>query len=273
MRTHVDWLTFTMKPRYGTRGDYEEALQNAFIDKFGVELTKQVFGGAWMVRERSRAPYADAWTMPEAGITLFAGLTIPHCCIEISGEGCERLIRDNLMQAVLDIVAENCTRIDIACDIATDVTPIAFTENTAHERMRASGYQRSETGETCYVGSMKSDRYARVYRYFEPHPRSKLLRVEHVFRKEYARSVARASAQDIDAVANSAGKAFGWKHQVWDTGKSGDIDISVNSKGRTQNNTLSWIVKSCAPAVRRLITDGTIVNPDEFFTRYFLPED
>lgn len=281
MRTHIDWLTFTLSPVWVStiaEGQFENAYINALMDgilyAIPEETAVKAFGGGWKKNERSRAPYTDAWTISQGGVTLFASPSLHHFCIEISGSGCERLISENVLQSLLIAVAERVTRIDIACDIETDVKPTEFAENRSHERMRASGYQVSETGETYYVGSQKSDRYARVYRYNKPHPRSHLLRVEHVFRRDCAKVVAKQCADfSVEAVAVSAGRAMGWSHEAWKPSISDNIDISVVSGGRETGKTVFWLVNSVAPAFKRLCQTGGITDPEAFLTRYFLPED
>jgi len=185
--------------------DYANAISNGFADMFGLGTRSKVFGGDWEKQERSRAPYTDAWVQSEGGITLFASPNLTHACIEISGAGCERLLSHGQFQKILDCSKERITRIDIATDIETSTLPSEFVAIVAHDRMRASGYQKSETGETCYVGSKKSDRYARVYRYYKPHPRANLLRIEHVFRRDYAKVVAAAILEtSVEAAAAAA---------------------------------------------------------------------
>jgi len=276
MRHHIDWLTFTMTMAYTVEDnyDYAGAVGNAFIQTFGRDVVSAVFGGEWAKKERSRAPYTDAWQNAEGGISLFASPNLTHCCVEISGQGCETIIELGKMEAVLERIADRVTRIDIATDIETAVAPTEFVALTAHERMRASGYQKSETGETCYVGSQKSDRYARVYRYSEPHPRSNLLRIEHVFRRDYAKVVAKtAMGGDIAAVAMAAGQAFGWTHPEWNLDAETEVDISVVKAERGAGKTVFWLVHSVAPAFQRLIADGTIRDPERFIREYFLPAD
>jgi len=272
MRTHIDWLTFTLTLRYEGEGieAYALALRNGIVDTFGHILADCVFGGDWQAKERSRAPYQHAYTLGEMGVSIFASPALTHFCVEITGQGCERLIEMGVMNEVLTAVAERCTRIDIACDIETDVRPTEFVSKLAHDRMRSSGYQVSNTGETCYVGSQKSDRYARVYRYNPPHPRSRLLRVEHVFRRENAKSVAGQCCNvDLDHVAKAAGEAFGWSHQDWITSNDAGADISpVRERGRS-GQTIYWLVNSCAPAFKKLCQAGAISDPELFLQTYF----
>ncbi len=273
MRTHIDWLTFTIPMIYFGEDDnaYASAISQGFEDMFGLEIRANVFGGEWKKQERSRAPYVDAWIQDKGGITLFASPNLTHACIEISGSGCESLIQTNELALVINACKERVTRIDIACDIETSIRPVEFVEKVSHERMRTSGQVISDTGETCYVGSQKSERYARVYRYNQPHPRAHLLRVEHVFRKDYAQRVAQACSEcESTAVAKSAGMAFGWSHSVWATDEIDGPDISVTRERGSSGNTVFWLVNSVAPAFKRLCENGAIANPEKFIQEYFL---
>jgi len=281
MRTHIDWLTFTMSPRWVQTEDiasmgeaYSYAMERAFYETFGEDLVKKAFGGSWEKQQHSRAPYTDCWQLGEDGITVFASPVLTHMCVEISGYGCGTLIERGLLGSIVSLVKERVTRIDIASDIETDVRPSEFVSVLSHARMRASGYQISETGETQYVGSKKSDRYARIYRYNAPHPRSHLLRVEHVFRKGYAKIVAEQIAdQNIEAIARAAGKVFGWQHAVWTPDSDSDLDISIHGEDKRGNNTVYWLVNTCAPSFRKLVEKGIIENPMQFLERYFLGEE
>jgi len=273
MRSHIDWLTFTIPMVYygATNDDYAVAISSGLLDMCGDDLRTSVFGGAWEKQERSRAPYIDAWVLPMAGITLFGSPNLTHACIEISGSGCERLIERGLLNQVLECSQERVTRIDIACDIETEIRPTEFVEKVNHERMRTSGHVISDTGETCYVGSQKSERYARVYRYNKPHPRADLLRVEHVFRKDYAKKVAAAIVgKTLADVTRSAGLAFGWGHEIWQPDSDQCADISLISERRDSGKTVFWLVNRVAPAFKRLCADGTIKDPEAFINSYFM---
>lgn len=273
MRTHIDWISFTFPPLYseGTGDGYTQALADGLREMFGMKLWVDVFDNAWEKNNHGRAPYQDSWTCKETGITVFASPSLPHSTCEISGQGCEHLIQMGYMEPVLNACAGRVTRIDVATDIETSIRPSEFVETLAHERMRARGYQISETGETCYVGSKSSDRYARVYRYNPPHPRAHLLRIEHVFRRDYAKTVAMAiNHSDAQSVAASAGEAFGWAHRIWQPDVGELPDIAIVSGAREGGKTISWLVKSCAPAFKRLVANGTIRDASSFIEQYFL---
>jgi len=276
VRTHIDWLSFTIPMVYDTgEGDnYARAIHAGFLYLFTGDLVANVFGGAWAQGEKSRAPYVDVWVDRENGISLFGSPNLTHATVEISGSGCERLIASGEMEQVLSGCRERITRIDIACDIETETMPLDFVAQRDHERMRSSGMMNSDTGETCYIGSKQSERFARVYRYFPPHPRAHLLRVEMVFRREHARKTASAIVEDgILNTASAAGKAFGWSHPIWDLDSTAEVDLSITSPERNAGKTVSWLVRSVAPAIQRLIADGTIRDPELFFRTYFLPQD
>lgn len=253
---------------------YADGIRGAFETTFSASTIATAFGGVWIERERSRAPYTDAWELADAGITLFASQTLSHCCVEISGSGCERLIKLDAMREVLYAVCGQCSRIDIATDIVTDTLPSEFVAVVSHDRMRASGSQKSETGETCYVGSQKSDRFSRIYRYSPPHPRSHLLRVETVFRRENAKAVARACIDSgMGSIAREAGKAFGWAHPIWKPDMAQHADISIISPNRKGGQTIHWLISACAPAFKRLVKEGVIREPEAFIRQYFTNED
>lgn len=278
MRSHIDWLSFTMSPMYS--GDdaldssvdgYAMSLSRAILYTFGEDTANAVFAGEWSKQEKSRAPYTDAWKLGDNGISLYAHPELNHCTVEISGSGCERLIQTGLMQSVLLGCKARCTRLDLAIDIETFVTPREFVEQRSAKRSSSSGYQKSNTGETCYVGSQKSERYARVYRYAEPHPRAHLLRAEHVFRRDYAKVVSNAIyANGIEKIAPIVAKHFGWSHPVFDMEKTDDIDLTIPNAERNGGKTLFWMLHSVVPAFRRLVADGTISDPEKFINRYFL---
>jgi len=279
MRTHVDWITFTMRPVYksyyeeGTPSAdvYADGIKGAFETTFSREIVEKVFAGVWEKREQKRAPYVDSWGLKNAGISLFASPTLPHICVEIAGEGCERIIMLESMDALLGATCERITRVDIATDIETSLDPEDFVKEVSHKRMQAHGVFRTPTGITCYVGSQKSDRFARVYRYLPPHPRADLLRIEHVFRREYAKNVAKEIARtNVESVQVAGGMAFGWTHESWQISTSESAEISLVSMGREAGKTLIWLISSAAPAFKRLCADGGISDGEEFLRKYFL---
>jgi len=281
MRAHIDWITFTMSPMYKSAyadmsldAQFQNALVDAFIFTFGESLTSRAFGGAWIEAGKGRAPYTQGWKLSDGDITLFGSPELNHCCVEISGKGCEKLISLGLLDNVLLACKSRVTRIDLAVDMQTEITPTEFVAASLGKRTKSRGNQISQSGETCYIGSQKSERYARVYRYNPPHPRAHLLRAEHVFRRDVARQVANEiTSGGMDATIRECGNRWGWAADCWDITKGQSANLRVTTAGQANGRTLFWLVSSVAPAFKKLVRDGTIMDGKEFLERYFLLEE
>lgn len=263
----LDWLSLTLpvektehEPR--ARDEMLQAIYDSDED-FAFWLFQQPKSYA-----TPRRPYCVArqW----GHVTAFAGINIDHCLLEISGQGCSELRRKDLMDKVINLKNAKFTRIDVAIDIE-GVTPDEIVKMGYSERFRTHSRIESQTGVTHYVGSPKSERYARVYRYNKPHPRANLCRVELVHRKRYARILQQAIIeQGLIQAGVSALTSYDFKHERVPTDKSQALDTIAIIKG--DQKTVYWLIAQVAPAFRRLVVDGTIANPEEFFREHFLPE-
>jgi hypothetical protein len=177
------------------------------------------------------------------------------------------------LEPIVAATAHMLTRIDIAVDMETDVQPKEFAAARENKRTKTSAEMHSETGETVYVGSMHSERYARVYRYAPPHPRSHLLRVEHVYRRDYAKTVGALVAREtIRTVCASSAQLYGWCHPLADTWGKKVEDITVPRPERNGGKTMVWLIRQCAPAFKKLVDEGAIEDPVRFLEIYFLSE-
>jgi hypothetical protein len=273
MRSKIDWLSFTMtvRPSVNDAEAFYVSIEQAFQDAFGQANFETVFGGAWERLERGRAPYSHGWAKRDEGVTIYASPSLTHMLVEISGVGCTRIIEMGWMESVLHSIADRVTRIDIATDIPTTTLPQEFIAAGYSDRFGSVGVFSSPTGETVYIGSQKSERFARVYRYNPPHPRSDLLRVECVARRDHAKAIARAVlGVGEDGVAAALGEAYGWQHQDWQPSVTGDVDISVVQPERAAGKTVFWMVHSVAPSFKRLVRQGVITDPEGFIRAYFL---
>lgn len=136
--------------------------------------------------------------------------------VEHTGKGCDHLQERGLLLKLISDQRDNLTRLDIATDILCDVRPPDFVAERDASKTSASGYVKSETGETCYIGSRKSDRTCKVYRYDGKHPRAAFLRIEYTYKRENARIVAkRLETASVDEIALSSGQRYKWTHEVW----------------------------------------------------------
>lgn len=138
--------------------------------------------------------------------------------VEHTGAGCDHLHERGLLLPLVYEHCDNMTRIDIATDMLTDARPADFANRRRGMKTSAVGFQKSDTGETVYVGSRKSDRTCKVYRYDGNHPRKDWLRVEYTYKGKNAKIVGRllrATGGDVEQIAISSGTRYDWLHEAW----------------------------------------------------------
>lgn len=221
-----------------------------------------------------RAPYLVRWTCAEFGTTLLAHPSLGHILVELSGRGCQALREAKLFDAALAGACSRLTRVDLAVDMHCSTDPRAFVKQHDAIRFTASSVFTSRTGITCYVGSQKSDRFARVYRYKEPLPRSDTLRAEHVFRGIWARQVgALIVAKGIAAAAQYCGQVWSWTHADWDVAEF-DEEISISRELATKHpNKLLWLLTQVFPAMRKMEKEGIIEDLRSFCDEHLFVEE
>ena len=245
------------------------------------EVLRGVFQTSWFNTlfadmkwlDYGRSPYPMGMTDKEKGVTVWFGGKLTHFTVELSGRGVDFADKHIGINNLICVVRERVTRIDLAVDMLTDVTPEAFVDAGHSSRTKTKAVMTSQSGDTVYVGSTRSEHYARVYRYAHPHPRSPFLRVEHVFRREQARSVASVlcSGSLRDAVA-SCRDLYGWQHQLSLTWKGKTADLAVPRPERNGGKTLYWLISQVVPSFRRLVQEGIIDDPVRFCEMYFLSD-
>jgi len=275
MDAKIDWISFTL-PMYVNeqeQSSYELSIEVAVKAAFGEELANKVFQQKWVENPYGRKPYSRSWTLADCGISIFTSEKLPHMLIELSGQGCDYLRSVGCETEVLEAIRERLSRLDIAVDIITDTKPTDFVAAKSHRKETTKNTIQSQSGETVYVGSTKSERYCRVYRYSEPHPRSAAMRVEEVFRRKHARSIAVLVVDfGILATARAIGEDRGWTHPCWGISAGDRIDLNLPRPEREGKNTVRWLITQAAPAFRRLVAEGRITNPEEWLHQWFLDE-
>lgn len=216
-----------------------------------------------------RAPYLVRWTCAKYGTTLLAHPGLGHLLIEISGKGCEALREATVFDDALSGACSHLTRLDLAVDMDPGCDPRAFVKEHNPTRFSCDSTFTSRTGITCYVGSTKSDRFARVYRYKDPLPRSGTMRAEHVFRGDWARRIgALIVAKGLAAAAQYCGQVWGWSHAAWDIQETdGLIKVSRDLATRHPNQVL-WLLSQVFPAMRRMEKEGIIDDLRAFLDEY-----
>lgn len=263
----LDWLSLTLPVE---KTAHEQQARDNMLEALYSSDEEFVF---WLLQQEKRSanprrPYCIArqW----GHIIAFAGINIDHCLVEVSGQGCEKLRTAHLLEHVLSFKNARFTRIDVAIDIP-EVTPDEIVTDGYSERFRTHSRIASDTGVTHYIGSVKSERYARVYRYSEPHPRSNLCRVEMVHRKRYARIIhEEILSNGLITAGIKALSSYAFGNVSIPTDKTQVLDTVAIIKG--DQKTVYWLIAQVAPAFRRLVIDGTIAEPEKFFREYFMPK-
>jgi len=259
---NVDWLSFTFETgnmQAIKRESRPDVLMQRLEDELGGLITalgvhrEQWFWGG------GRAPYSTS-LYSEGGVTVFFSETTPHFLVEVSGRGCQHIRETSNMVEFCSRVAKRCTRIDIACDIETVTTPKVFADLRDKGKFKSYSLIQSETGETVYLGSKMSERYCRAYRYNEPHPRAKMLRVEFVLKGEFAKqAAAQVATLGAKAIAVALGDTFGFVHPDWKVAREGESAILKAKRVDKHNGaTMHWLQTQVIPALIRLEGEGTI---------------
>jgi len=274
MRVIVDWLSFTL-PVQGSDGDLEDFASNVLgtiYTHLGKEIFDNVFNREWQERAGGRAPYSYSHDVGATGIVIFTNPRRSELLVEVGGKGCEYLRSQLLLDDTLSHVQTTITRLDVAADVETQVLPHEFAPEANYPTTRSYSKLCSQSGETVYIGSQHSEKFIRVYRYKSPHPRSRFLRIEFVFRRKVARAVCgEILVQGEEAVAAWAGENAHFLHPIWNVKDDHEKFFVFDRPEREAGKTTYWLIQSVAPAFRRLVHEGVIKDPLNFLQTYFMP--
>lgn len=259
MSVHIDWMSIT--PHLATVGD-DWTLRDTYTRAATAledhcSTFKEAFGSAVQWEPcAGRRPYAHARRSSDASRTLYVHPELPYFTFEASGVACQRA--QEYMPALCAGFAGLFTRIDIAVDIETETRPEEFLEAVHAPLIKTRSVMKSSTGETCYLGSRHSEKFARVYRYFAPHPRAHLLRAEFQLKSSYANALARRIAEGValESIASGFGLQFGFKHPCWQV-ETEPTKLKVATHAQS-GNTIAWLTQTVAPLMRRLRDEGRL---------------
>jgi len=268
MNISIDWLSFTI-PAEEISELRSSLIEYKLQSALGTAGIASLFAG-WpdgtFQQENGRAPYAISFA--GMGARIYVGKPT-NILIELSGEGCknfhpqlEGLLRNDMIQF---------TRIDLACDMECNTQPDIFVSSSGANKTSSRGSFRSKTGHTEYVGSQKSEQYARIYRYAEPHPRAKYLRAEFVFRRKHAQQIVKDIIEHglVKVAVGVGSNKYKFTHPSWERNNANEYILNVSSKKKA-NRTVTWLISQCAPAFRRAVKEGAINDPYAFIREHFL---
>lgn len=265
-RFKIDWISISL-PYKMIISQFKKAEtpdQLPPLDEDGSYLYAYIMSFSDLTFCGGRAPFKYGYRSPSGGFMFFETDNKDYSLIEFSGKGCEILRKRRVLEIIMPAWSDNITRLDIAGDITEDVDPITFANERDSKRFKSYGIQKSESGTTVYVGSKTSDRYARVYRYNEPHARAGITRVEMVLRDQEAKQATRVIHHEgLRSTAYSIGKIFGWSHPSWlapsDAEKLASIPRETH-RGKTER----WLNKQVLPACKKLIEEGNVESLTRF---------
>jgi len=273
MNTKIDWLSFSFP--VGESGYPEQGWQwpnviGCLRAYTGKELT-ELFDDTEVEHHGGRAPYAHGASLHSGLLVIYWGGRLNHGLVQIHGQGMDYVREKEIETSVLKVAAERVTRVDIATDIETRIKPLEFVECRTSKKQLASASFKSTSGETEYVGGRTSQRFARVYRYHPPHPRSNLLRIEHEIKGTLAKAtLPEIVSMGIDDVQTRIGLSFGWGHEVWQPSNQNLTKIKAPRNDRTLAGTEMWLMTQCASAFRTLVLKGLIENPEQWLRDHYL---
>jgi DNA relaxase NicK len=274
MQTKVDFIAFTVVVReLYEPGDLDAAIRvHQHIDDF--------LGGLWMPITightwewyKDKGFYHTRIFDVEAKISVHFGNVNTNIYVEFGGQALDYVRRVGLYEKFIEKVAPRTSRVDFAVDFETQCGVKDFIVNRQKGRFKAGGNIWSEDGETSYVGSWKAERFARVYRYHKPHPRSNLLRAEVVLRGSYAKQAMTIILAEGEVKAAMAAHApFGWTHELWQPTEATESRIVSKRSDKESASTLRWLNGDVAAVIVRLHRNG-LLNAQEWFDTYILPE-
>jgi len=256
-RIKPDWLSWTVIPQVapGHRMDdhHRQGSFNLGYERLGLKVS----GKPTAAR---RKPYTLKYDIEGGMGALFFNPKLDYCTAELTGRGCTMTMKDDGFDMIAEAAEATVTRFDVAIDFDTKVNPIEFVDAGISSRIRTKSVITSDSGETVYIGSPKSDFFCRVYKYNPPHERAGLLRVELVARRKVAKIAIGLWLSDgpLACVAYLA-KPFAFEHSIWANGSwQGYVVDAKVERVRSISKTRAWLIKQVKPALRRLALEGEL---------------
>lgn len=266
----VDWFSFTVPLASGTDDQSPDTLafmrdtiQNASNWHFSAvfhngDWELQSAGGFYSVRMVDRF----------SGMRYAWGKVNNHIYVELPGKCCATLQEQGVLENIMFLHQAKCSRIDIAGDWETELTPRNTIGNSYQEGRRAFSEIRSPEGLTVYVGSRKSDRFMRVYRYSKPHPRSQYLRFEHENKGDVAKTVcANILEKGLQETFGNAQNSYHWDLQQVSELSCVQGKIRSHRNHTESASTLLWLLETVAPSLAHSHDEG-IINLDTFIEQH-----
>lgn len=271
--TRIDWFSWTEAndaPLFEVEVQLEGLSRDFYRQWIGYWGTALPSLHEW-VAVKPNNPYRRAIQCPEHGFRMEWGGGANTILIMCPGKACAHLAELGRLNDLVYRKANHCTRIDFAVDMLCTTKPAEFVNARTSKKHKNIAFHQSDEGETCYVGSWSSDRFARVYRYNPPHERANWLRAEHVFKGKQAKAFAhQVNIATADGAVAFVGDIYGWGHKVWvqpPTTLEEKALFKAWIPERHASKTLKWLEEVCIASIVRLWNEGEIENPYEWFAQ------
>lgn len=274
MFAKIDYITYTVPcADYFEIGDLDD-IQRA------INIASDFSGEWWQpIAERhgweiykAKGFYHTRAFHADSKISVSFGNVNRHVYVEIGGQACDYVRTHGSIENLLSKIGTRASRIDFAVDMQCEESVKDFIVNRQGQSFKAGGDIFSEDGETSYVGSWKGERFARVYRYHEPHPRSKLLRAEVVLRGVYAKQAVQLVLTEGEiATALIAHKPFGWSSPNWQPEQVSESVIQSQRSDKQDAGTVRWLFGDVVSAIVKNHNNG-LIDARVMFERLIAPK-
>lgn len=217
---------------------------------------------------KSAQGWNESYSAPQASMrvdTRGSG----KCLASWSGQGCAWLRKVGRLDAMLALGERLASRVDVAFDRPMTAMPTNLVDITDTERPYMLSLWRSKEGETVYLGSMSSNKFARLYKYTEAgHEREGVMRLEVVFRDKQAQRICKTVREGkIMSIVHSEAERLGLL-TLLDGAHIDRQDLErISSYVKSRNpNTIKWIETAVIPALLRLENDGDVADGAELIS-------
>lgn len=274
MDCKIDYINFSVPTRHFFElGDLDnEKNAHLMIDDFLGGLWSPITAGHVWEPNEHKGFYHSRYFDADTKISMFVGNVNRHIHLEVGGQALDYIRATGFYEDFMKAVSARASRVDFAVDFEDECPVIDFIDNRQKGRFKAGGNIFSEDGETSYIGSWKAERFARVYRYHEPHPRAKKLRAEVVLRGDYAKQAMKIWCEEGEIPALLAAHApFGWQHPLWEPTVTTASKIVSQRSDKEGASTIRWLNGDVAACIARLHREG-LINALEWFSHYVEPQ-
>jgi DNA relaxase NicK len=274
MFAKIDYITYTVPcAEFFELGDLDHVQRalNIFSDFSGDWTSPIRDRHSWEVY-KAKGFYHTRVFHADSKVSVSFGNVNRHVYIEIGGQACDYIRAHGSIEDLLKRIGTRASRIDFAVDMESEMSVRDFIVNRQGQAFKAGGDIFSEDGETSYVGSWKGERFARVYRYHEPHPRSKFLRAEVVLRGVYAKQAVELVLTEGEVTtALVAHKPFGWSASCWEPEEISESVIKSQRSDKENASTIRWLFGDVVSSIIKNHNEG-LIDAREMFERLIAPK-